>query len=539
LVGVKEPNTLQKTTGALGSKGPQTGNLFHTARTQVSTLVDRHRTGISLSVFCAGLMGAASFSALALQAPFPMEVDVQYSQTSDALPSALLAELDGIDAVIEETDFIDATDIAVLQSTDEPDIETLIEQQDMEPLLEVQPSEPILPPEPTRNTESVEVKSGDTLMNVLIDAGIPRQDAYYAIEAMSEKLDPRKIRAGQKIDVTFQIAPEPGMPEAIADELSETFEPTFLSMAIKTDVDRTLEIARSADGDFVAEEVRTELSERFMRAKAKIDSSLFVAAQEVGIPSQIIVELIRMYSYDVDFQREIRQGDEFEVFYTELLAPNGETVKAGNIHYGNLILRGKGNPYYRFETPDDGQTDYYSPEGQSAKKFLMKTPVDGARLSSGFGFRKHPISGYRKKHKGTDFAAPRGTPVMAAGNGTVERASRFGGFGKYIRIRHANGYKTAYAHLNGYAKGVKAGARVKQGQIIGYVGSTGNSTGPHLHYEVHQNGVAVNPMKIRVPTGRKLKGEILQAFLNDRADLDVKMAAITPMTKINTAQLEQ
>jgi len=533
LVGVKEPNTLQKSTGALGSEGPQVGNFFHTARTRVSTFVDAHRTGLSLSFFCAGLMGAVSFSALALQAPQLSEIDVQYSQTADALPAALLAELDGIDPVIEETN------VAVLQTTDTPDIESLIEQQDLEPVLEVEPSEPILPPAPTRNTESVEVKSGDTLMNVLVDAGISRQDAYYAIEAMSEKLDPRKIRAGQKIDVTFQIAPEPGMPGEFAAELSEPFEPAFLSMAIKTDVDRTLEIARGADGEFAAEEVLTELSERFMRAKAKIDSSLFVAAQEVGIPSQIIVELIRMYSYDVDFQREIRQGDEFEVFYTELMDPNGETVKAGNIHFGNLILRGKDNPYYRFETPDDGQTDYYNPQGQSAKKFLMKTPVDGARLSSGFGFRKHPISGYRKKHKGTDFAAPRGTPVMAAGNGTVERASRFGGFGKYIRIRHANGYKTAYAHLNGYAKGIRAGARVKQGQIIGYVGSTGNSTGPHLHYEVHQNGVAVNPMKIRVPTGRKLKGEILQAFLTDRADLDLKMAAITPMTKINTAQLEQ
>ena len=538
MVGVKEPNTLQKTTGTLRSQGSQAKNVFQTARAGVSTFVDGHRTGIALSVFCAGLMGAASFSALALQAPVPEEIDVRYSQTADALPAALLAELEDVDAIAEETD------VAVLQPTDEfdldePNIETLIEQQDLQPLNVIEPVEPILPPEPTRKTESVKVKSGDTLMNVLTDAGIPRQEAYYAIEAMSEKLDPRKIRAGQEIDVTFQIAPEPGFSGTISSELSETFEPTFLSMAIKTDVDRTLEIARGEDGDFVAEEVLTELSERFMRAKAKIDSSLFVAAQEVGIPSQIIVELIRMYSYDVDFQREIRQGDEFEVFYTELLDPNGETVKAGNIHYGNLILRGKGNPYYRFETPDDGQTDYYNPEGQSAKKFLMKTPVDGARLSSGFGFRKHPISGYRKKHKGTDFAAPRGTPVMAAGNGTVERASRYGGYGKYIRIRHANGYKTAYAHLNGYAKGVKSGARVKQGQIIGYVGSTGNSTGPHLHYEVHQNGVAVNPMKIRVPTGRKLKGEILQAFLNDRADLDLKMAAITPVTKINTAQLDQ
>ena len=532
MVGVKEPKTLQKTTGALGSSRPQAVNLFQSAKSHVSTFVDAHRTGLSLSVFCAGLIGAASVSAVALQAPQPAEVNVQYSRTTESLPPALLAELEGFAPVIEETD------IASLQPSDAPDIGSLIEQEVLE-TLSIEPVEEISPPEPTRSTTAVQVKSGDTLMNVLTDAGIPRSQAYNAIEAMSKKLDPRKIRAGQSIDVTFQIAPEPSESGLFDSETSDASGPAFLSMAIKTDVDRTLKVARGDDGNFFAEEVLTELSERFMRAKAKIDSSLFVAAQEVGIPSQVIVELIRMYSYDVDFQREIRQGDEFEVFYTELLDPNGEAVKTGNIHYGNLILRGKSNPYYRFETPDDGQTDYYNPEGQSAKKFLMKTPVDGARLSSGFGFRKHPISGYRKKHKGTDFAAPRGTPVMAAGNGTVERASRYGGYGKYIRIRHANGFKTAYAHLNGYAKGVKAGARVKQGQIIGYVGSTGNSTGPHLHYEVHQSGVAVNPMKIRVPTGRKLKGEILQAFLNDRADLDLKMASIAPTTKINTAQLEQ
>ena len=533
MVGVKEPKTLQKTTDGLGSDGPQNANLLQTAKTRASAFVDGHRSGLSLSVFCAGLIGAASFSAVALQAPTPSELDVQYSQSRDALPAALLAELDGLETIFPETD------VAVLQSNDEPGIEALIEQQDIETPALIEAPEPILPPQPTRNTESVKVKSGDTLMNVLVDAGIPRQDAYRAIEAMSEKLDPRKIRAGQSIDVTFQIAAEPADGFKLAGEASDSFEPRFLSMAIKTDVDRTLKIERGEDDNFAAEEVFTELSERFMRAKAKIDSSLFVAAQEVGIPSQIIVEMIRMYSYDVDFQREIRKGDEFEVFYTQLVDPDGEIVKAGNIHFGNLILRGKTNPYYRYETPDDGQVDYYNPKGQSAKKFLMKTPVDGARLSSGFGFRKHPISGYKKKHKGTDFAAPRGTPVMAAGNGTIERASRYGGYGKYVRIRHANGYKTAYAHLNGYAKGIKSGARVKQGQIIGYVGSTGNSTGPHLHYEVHQGGVAVNPMKIRVPTGRKLQGEILQAFLNDRADLDLKMAEITPTTKINTAQLEQ
>ena len=181
--------------------------------------------------------------------------------------------------------------------------------------------------------------------------------------------------------------------------------------------------------------------------------------------------------------------------------------------------------FYRFTTEDDGLTDFYDANGEAARKFLMKTPINGARLSSHYGKRKHPVLGYTKLHKGTDFAAPRGTPIYAAGNGVIERASRWSSYGNYIRIRHANGYKTAYAHLNGYAKGIKSGKRVKQGDVIGYVGTTGRSTGPHLHYEVLVNGKQVNAMRLDLPTGRKLTGDMLEQFKAEKARIDAIRAA--------------
>ncbi|MEO1787953.1 MAG: M23 family metallopeptidase, partial [Pseudomonadota bacterium] len=198
----------------------------------------------------------------------------------------------------------------------------------------------------------------------------------------------------------------------------------------------------------------------------------------------------------------------------------GNPVRAGELIYAALDGKATTKGFYRFETPDDGVSDYYASNGESATKFLMKTPINGARLSSSFGYRRHPISGYNRLHKGTDFAAPTGTPVYAAGHGVIERSSRFGGYGHYVRIRHANGYQTAYAHLSRYGAGIKSGRRVRQGQVIGYVGSTGASTGPHLHYEVIKNGKHVNAMRLKLPTGRKLGGPILEAFDLHRAGVD-------------------
>ncbi len=406
---------------------------------------------------------------------------------------------------------------------------------------------PVMPPPPAIESTSLTIKSGETLMAVLVDAGVPRLDAYNAIQAMAKKLDPRRIKAGQNIRLSMRVKPEAGFvpvdarkpilasATSLSDELE--FTPQLVGFEITTDVDRHLEISRKNNDSFAVEEIVTPLEERFLRARGVIQNSLFLTAQEINIPSSVIIELIRMYSYDVDFQREIRKGDSFEIYYSRFFNEEGKAVKDGQILYGNMILRGKDHAYYRFKTPDDQITDYYNAKGLSAKKFLMKTPVDGARISSGFGRRKHPILGYTKAHKGVDFAAPRGTPIMAAGNGIIERANRFSTFGNYVKIRHSNGYQTAYAHLKGFARGIRKGTRVKQGQIIGYIGTTGRSTGPHLHYEVLLNNRQVNPMTIRVPTGRKLQDGMFDAFNTWREELDAQRARL-PLTPPLLASVE-
>ena len=241
---------------------------------------------------------------------------------------------------------------------------------------------------------------------------------------------------------------------------------------------------------------------------------LDLSAIEAGATDRIVVQLANILGYAVDF-RTIQPGDGFDVVFERFVNRRGETVRTGEILY--LVFDGRGEPleYFRFEAPD-GEIGYYTAEGESAQRLLMKMPINGARISSSFGMRFHPVLNRNRPHNGTDFAAPRGTPIMAAGAGVVERANRFGSFGNYIRIQHANGYETAYAHLNGFARGIRAGSRVQQGQIIGYVGTTGRSTGPHLHYEVHLNGRPTNPMTLELPGGRTLTDGELELFSAER-----------------------
>ncbi len=250
----------------------------------------------------------------------------------------------------------------------------------------------------------------------------------------------------------------------------------------------------------------------------------FQAGQEAGVPTPVMIELIHAFSYDVDFQREVRKADNFELLYESHYDAGGNLAKTGAVIYAALTLSGRQLELYRF-MPKSGLTDYFDAQGQSVRKALLRTPVDGARVSSRFGMRKHPILGYSKMHQGVDFAAPRGTPVFAAGDGVIAQSGRNGGYGKYVRIRHTSNYHTAYAHLQKFAKGQKSGQRVKQGDIIGYVGSTGRSTGPHLHYEVLKNGRQVNPTELKLPKGEKLRGADLKAFVKERARTDRLRAA--------------
>lgn len=344
--------------------------------------------------------------------------------------------------------------------------------------------------------KTIVVKSGDTLGGLLEHASLTGADYVAAVTMMKEYINPQDIRPGQKIDIRFKRDGE------ITGWLGLDYRINGLT---------TVSLQRDAHNALFAEKHEKDVHTKIHAARATVNSSLFADLGKAGVPDGVIHSLIKAYSWSVDFQRDIWGGETIEVFYETKETKDGSYMRSGRLLFANLNLRGKELPIYLFEK-EPGYETYFEPDGQSIRKALLKTPIDGARMSSGFGRRKHPVLGYTKIHKGVDFAAPSGTPIYAAGDGVVERANRYGSFGNYIRIRHSGKYKTAYAHLKGFAKDVKSGTRVKQGQIIGYVGTTGRSTGPHLHYEIHANGKAVNPNSVDLPIGEKLKGEELKRF---------------------------
>lgn len=377
----------------------------------------------------------------------------------------------------------------------------------------------VVEPEPLGPlVHTVEIESGDNLMEVLVNAGAERADAHTAIQSLKGVYDPRRdLRVGDELQITLGPVIDSASPAEVPDyELS--------SLRLPVTYDREVEVER-ADDDFIAREIELPLTTEFVRVTGTIDSSLFVNGRDAGIPISVLIELIRIYSFDVDFQRDIWNGDAFEIMFERQRNEDDAVVNNGDIHYAKLTLRGTDLPFYRFET-SKGTIDYFNEKGESVRKALMKTPLDGARLSSRFGSRKHPILGYTVRHAGVDFAAPTGTPIYAAGDGTVEVAGVNGGYGKYIRVRHNGTYSTAYAHLNGYARGVSSGKRVRQGQVIGYVGTTGRSTGPHLHYEIHRDGKQINPLGLKLPSGEKLKGDRLATFQSLRESVDARFTSL-------------
>ena len=265
------------------------------------------------------------------------------------------------------------------------------------------------------------------------------------------------------------------------------------------------------DSDVIVYNRKTKFKKEINSLEFNINSSLYEDGIAAGLPLIILNNAIKLYSFDLDFQRDIKKNTTFQISYEKLFNENRNEITYGNIEYINLIIENKKIEYFIFKN-SDGLFDYFTNEGKNVKKSLLKTPIDGAKLSSNFGMRKHPISGYTKLHKGVDFAAPTGTPIYAGGNGVVEFVGKNGGYGNYIRIRHNNEYKTAYAHLSSFKKGITTGKRVNQREIIGYVGSTGKSTGPHLHYEIIFQEKQINPMKMKLPSGKILKGRELKEF---------------------------
>ena len=271
--------------------------------------------------------------------------------------------------------------------------------------------------------------------------------------------------------------------------------------------------------DFKNEMLAIKLDKKIIYKENIILQSLYKSASDENVPPNTIIEFARIYGFQVDFQRDIRKEDKFQIMYEIFLNENNEIVETGEILFANLELSGQDNSLYYFD--HEGSEGHYDKNGKSVKKALMKTPINGARLSSPFGMRKHPIDGFNKMHRGTDFAAPTGTPIMASGDGVVKKAGWCGGGGNCVKIRHNSTYQTIYAHMSKFARGIKSGVRVKQGQTIGYVGSTGKSTGPHLHYEVIVNGKKVNSQKLKLPSGKILKGNERKIFETKKIKLDV------------------
>ena len=341
--------------------------------------------------------------------------------------------------------------------------------------------------------KEIEIQYGQGLMDALLDSGADSVDAFNAVSSLKDHFDARKIQVGQKINLYY-------LADGNIDRLE--MKKDFNNLIIVQGKEKNY----SSANVFLPSQVITRHAFGF------IDDSLFLAAQRKGLPQIIIANLIRIFSYDVDFQREVRKGDQFEVFYERKLSKDGRSVQEGNILFAKLTLSGKEISLFRHTPSKGGFVDYFHEDGQSSKRALMKTPIEGARLSSFYGNRKHPVLGYNRMHKGLDFSAPTGTPIMAAGDGVVERANWYGSFGNYLRIRHNGTYKTIYAHMSKYGRGIKKGVRVQQGQIVGYVGATGRVTGRHLHYEVYMNGTQVNPLTLKIPSGIKLKGEAFQKF---------------------------
>ncbi len=363
-------------------------------------------------------------------------------------------------------------------------------------------------------SQTVTVRAGDSLAALLARAGVAREDARAALASLHDVFNPKSIRGGLSVDLAFSVT-------AGADAVTPRFE----GLAFAPDYSRKIEVARTETGGFAATDWRPELTRGLLRARGTIDSSLYLAGRRAGVPAPVLAELIRVYSYDVDFQRDVQAGDSFEVVFESVRNEDGSQVAAGAIQFAALTLSGARKVVYR-HVMSDGHADYFDGKGESVRKALLKTPIDGAKLSSGFGKRMHPILGYTAMHRGVDFAAPSGTPIYAAGDGVVAAAEFNGAYGKYVRIRHAGAHATAYAHLSRFAKGATPGKRVRQGDVIGYVGSTGRSTGPHLHYEILVDGKQTNPLKVKMPAGPKLSGADLARFIQAKAETERKIAQL-------------
>ena len=354
-----------------------------------------------------------------------------------------------------------------------------------------------------------EIKSGDSIQKILKSYKIKNKEIQNIINQYKKYGDPNRLLVGNKIGVIV----EKKLPEK-NNSIVNFFVPITKSISI--------EISKDEEGTITSSKIITKLYKRKVLAENVIENNLYSSAINAKVNPETIIEFARIFGFEIDFQRDIRKNDYFKILYEKYFDENGEFIKSGSILFAHMSVNNREIILYKFG--DDKNYGYFDINGKSVEKALMKTPINGARLSSSFGMRKHPILGFNKMHRGTDFAAKTGTPIMASGSGTIMLAKWCGGGGNCVKIKHNSTYETIYAHMQTFAKGIRKGRKVKQGQIIGYVGSTGMSTGPHLHYEVIINGKKVNSQTLNLPSGKVLKNNERQLFEIHRIKTDVQIA---------------
>ena len=357
------------------------------------------------------------------------------------------------------------------------------------------------------------LQEGETFTGALKQADLQDDEINDVVNIISKKIDLRKLKVGTLIETYTKSIND----KKIINEI-----------IIYPDIEKKIYVQK-VNNKFVAGEDKKKLFSKLKFYEVEIHNSIYESLKKIDTPDEIIMEFVQLYSFDIDFQRDIRKGNKIKIFFEIYTDSQNNYIKSGNINFSEIILDDETYELYRFQSEGDEFVEYFNSDGKSATKALMKTPINGARLSSGFGMRKHPILGYNKKHQGVDFAAPTGTPIMAAGTGHIEFVGNNGGAGKYIRIKHLNGYKTSYSHLSKYASGIQKNVKVRQGQVIGYVGNTGLSTGPHLHYEVIFNGKRINPMKMKLPSGKQLKDKNLEIFLAEKNRINAEIFELNSM----------
>ena len=357
----------------------------------------------------------------------------------------------------------------------------------------------------------VEVRPGETLEGAVRRAGVAPEEARQAVATLARAMDTVKIKAG----LAFQAA--------VVRPAAGSGEARLVGLSMRTGPATSVTVSRTFDGALRLRAMEEKVRQEITVADGEIQGSLYESAAALGATPAITAQVAKLFAHKLDFQRDIQPGDDFRLVFERKVTESGRTIETGDVEYAEL----HGVKFFRFER-DGGEAEYFDEHGKNIRGFLLRTPIDGARLTSKFGMRRHPILGYARAHRGVDFGAGTGTPVLAAGDGVVVKASRWRGYGNWLQIRHSGGWDTGYAHLSRYAKGIRPGKKVRQGQVVAYVGSTGMSTGPHLHYEVWQKGKRVNPVGAKVPQGSVLAGAELARFKAEKAHVERLLAEGPP-----------